>query len=167
MYRIQISQIFYKQCIIISACINVSNVTFISREIHSSCKHVRGNQLVNSRDHLAEPSRQTATNQNQLRILDHQGRSTFWEGRWKFWKEFWRFQVSLALIDYGREQIIFQRSKSIHVFISTISDKNSADKNFGGEKFSADKIFGTLQNFRHFCPPNLFQKSLCKISYSA
>ena len=42
--------------------------------------------------------------------------------------------------------------------------KNSADKIFGGQNFSADKNFGTSSNFWHFCPPNLFQKSLCKTS---
>ena len=51
--------------------------------------------------------------------------------------------------------------------LNTLTDKNSVDKKFGGQKFSADKIFGTFQIFRHFCPPNLFQKSLCKIFYLA
>ena len=30
----------------------------------------------------------------------------------------------------------------------------SLDKTFGGQKFSADKNFGTSSNFRQFCPPN-------------
>ena len=36
----------------------------------------------------------------------------------------------------------------------TLSEKNSADIIFGGQKYSADKIFGTESNFWHFCPPN-------------
>ena len=36
----------------------------------------------------------------------------------------------------------------------------SLDKTFGGQKFSADKNFGTSSNFRQFCPPNF-----CPIRY--
>ena len=39
---------------------------------------------------------------------------------------------------------------------STLSDKISADKIFGGQNFSADKIFGTISKFRQFCPPKIF-----------
>ena len=31
-----------------------------------------------------------------------------------------------------------------------------ADKIFGGKNFSANKIFGSKNNFRHFCPPRFF-----------
>ena len=42
----------------------------------------------------------------------------------------------------------------------TLSDKNSADKIFGGQKFSADKIFGTNSKFRQFCPPKIFVRRI-------
>ena len=42
----------------------------------------------------------------------------------------------------------------------TLSDKNSADIIFGGQKYSADKIFGTDSNFRHFCPPKIFVRRI-------
>ena len=35
----------------------------------------------------------------------------------------------------------------------TLLDNILADKIFGGQNFSADKIFGTNSKFRKFCPP--------------
>ena len=40
--------------------------------------------------------------------------------------------------------------------IRTLSDKISADKNFGGHNFSADEISGTKSNFRQFYPTIFF-----------
>ena len=45
----------------------------------------------------------------------------------------------------------------------TLSDKNSADIIFGGQKYSADKIFGTKLKFRQFCPPNYFPKTTARL----
>ena len=38
----------------------------------------------------------------------------------------------------------------------TLSDKISADKIFGGQNFSAHKIFGTKSKFRQICLTKLF-----------
>ena len=39
-------------------------------------------------------------------------------------------------------------------------EENSADKIFGGQNFSVDKIFGTNSKFRQFCPPKEFYEFL-------
>ena len=42
------------------------------------------------------------------------------------------------------------------IICSTLSDKISADKIFGGQNFSVDKIFDTNSKFRQFCPTKMF-----------
>ena len=49
----------------------------------------------------------------------------------------------------------------VHMWAYTLSDKISADKIFGGQNFSANKIFGSKPDYRHLCPPKF-----CSIRYS-